>query len=231
MTAETKILLVDNDYAYASESMEFLEQKGYKVWLALSAQKAKEIIQSITPDIIFLEVDLADSNGIELCTELRKKSHLNNTFIAFQSKQSDNFIQISALNAGADDYLIKPVSSRLLLSKINSYTRRLVPGPVTSRNAENKIDQLIIDHEKYVVYKGDKELELPKKQFEILWLMYRNPRKVFSREDLKNELWEDPNTVNNRTIDVHIKKLREIIGDRFIKTIKGVGYKLDHASL
>lgn len=231
MKAETKILIVDNDYASASDQVEFLNQKGLATSLALSAQKAKEILQHSNPDIIFLEVELSDSNGIELCQEMRKRPHLKKTIIAFQSKQSDNFIQISALNAGADDFLVKPVTGHLLLSKINSYLRRLGPLPILSKNGSNSTEELVIDPEKYVVYKGSEELELPRKQFEILWLMYRNPRKVFSREDLKNEIWNDPNVVNNRTIDVHIKKLREIIGDKFIKTIKGVGYKLNQTSL
>lgn len=228
MTSETKILIIDNEYGIASDLVEFLTNKGYKTRLALSAIKAKEILQNFTPDVILLEVELSDSNGIDLCAELRKKPHLKNTFIAFLSKQSDNFIQISSLNAGADDYLIKPVSSHLLLSKLLSYQRRISPLPIFSKNGNNQTEELIIDPEKYVVYKGNKELELPRKQFEILWLMYRNPRKVFTRDDLKNEIWSDPKDVNNRTIDVHIKKLREIIGDKFIKTIKGVGYKLDH---
>lgn len=231
MSSETKILLIDNDYGFASDLIEFLEKKGFKTWLALSAQKAKEILQTVTPDVILIELELSDSNGIDLCVEFRKKSHLKNTFIAFQSAQSDNFIQISALNAGADDFLVKPLNSHLLLSKINSYLRRISPQSIMSKNGNNQTEELIIDPEKYVVYKGTKELELPRKQFEILWLMYRNPRKVFSREDLKNEIWEDPKDVNNRTIDVHIKKLREIIGDKFIKTIKGVGYKLDHTHI
>lgn len=231
MNDETKILIVDNDYASASDQVEFLQQKGLSTTLALSAQKAREILQHINPEIIFLEVELIDSNGIELCQEIRKKPHLKKSIIAFQSKQSDNFIQISALNAGADDFLVKPVAGHLLLSKINSYLRRLGPSPILTKSGNNTTEELVIDPEKYVVYKGTVELELPRKQFEILWLMYRNPRKVFSREDLKNEIWNDPNQVNNRTIDVHIKKLREIIGNKFIKTIKGVGYKLDQTSI
>jgi two-component system alkaline phosphatase synthesis response regulator PhoP len=231
MSSETKILLIDNDYGFASDLIEFLEKKGFKTWLALSAQKAKEILQTVTPDVILIELELSDSNGIDLCQEFRKKSHLKNTFIAFQSAQSDNFIQISALNSGADDFLVKPLNSHLLLSKINSYLRRISPQSILSKNGNSQTEELVIDPEKYVVYKGAKELELPRKQFEILWLMYRNPRKVFSREDLKNEIWEDPKDVNNRTIDVHIKKLREIIGDKFIKTIKGVGYKLDNTHI
>lgn len=231
MGSETKILIIDNDYGYASDLTEFLQKKGFKTWLALSSLKAKEIIQTVTPDIILLEVELSDSNGIDLCMELRKKPHFKNTIIVFQSIQSDNFLQISALNAGADDFLVKPLNSHFILSKIHSYIRRASPQAVYSKSGNHVSDQLQIDPEKYVVYKGTKELELPRKQFEILWLMYRNPRKVFSREDLKNEIWEDPKNVNNRTIDVHIKKLREIIGDKFIKTIKGVGYKLDHHSV
>ena len=122
MSGEIKILIIDNDYGYASDLVEFLEKKGYKTSLALSSAKAKEIVQTVTPDIILLEVELSDSNGIELCAEFRKKPHLKSSMIVFQSKQSDNFIQISALNAGADDFLVKPVSTHLLLSKILSYS-------------------------------------------------------------------------------------------------------------
>lgn len=226
MDKKTEILLIDNDYASASDLQEFLVSKGFDVSLALSATKAKELIQLRTPTIVFIEIELSDSNGIDLCLELKKKKHLKNTYFIFLSSQSDNFLQISALNSGGDDYLIKPISHRLVLSKISSYLRRLHPSNAATLN-NIEPNQLFIDTEKYLVYKGKNELELPKKQFEILSLMYQNQRKVFSRDDLKKELWDNPSTVNNRTIDVHIKKLREIIGDSYIKTVKGVGYKFD----
>lgn len=225
MKNETQILIIDNDYAEAEDLKEFLESKNYKVSLSLSVSKAKEILLKTTPSIIFMEVEIGEQNGLDLCFELRKKMNLNKIIIVFHSHQSDNFIQISALNAGADDYLVKPISQRLLLSKIQSYLRRIDPQLIQqSLQGDNK---LIIDTEKYLVVKGNKELSLPKKQFEILHLMYQNPKKVYSREDLKLKLWNHPEEVNNRTIDVHIKKLREIIGDHYIKTVKGVGYKLD----
>lgn len=228
MDNEIQILIIDNDYAEAEDLKDFLESKNFKVAFSLSVSKAKEIIQKTNPSIIFMEVEIADQNGIDLCSELRNKLHLNNSIIVFLSHQSDNFIQISALNSGADDYLVKPVSQRLLLSKISSYLRRIDPMAMIQNNMG--ANKLIIDNEKYLVVKGNEELSLPKKQFEILNLMYQNPKKVYSREDLKIKLWDNPEEVNNRTIDVHIKKLREIIGDHYIKTIKGVGYKLDFTS-
>lgn len=229
MQNEIEILIIDNDYSEAEDLKEFLENKEFTVSLCLSVTKAKEILQRITPSIILIEVEIGEQNGIEFCKELRQKSHLKNVVIVFHSEQGDNFIQISALNAGGDDYLVKPVSHRLLLSKINSYLRRFDPEVIQqSLNGNNR---LIIDTEKYLVVKNNEELSLPKKQFEILNLMYQNPKKVYSRDDLKNKLWANPKEVNNRTIDVHIKKLREIIGDHYIKTIKGVGYKLDFSIL
>lgn len=219
------ILFIDNDLDHVEKMKELLEQNGYTVYFALSVSKGIELFNKHQPKVLFLEVDLPEQDGIEVCNELRKNNRNQLLYIVFLSKRNDTYIQISAYNAGADDFLFKPVSERLLLTKIKSYFRRTVLSSHESSIIGNPV--MKIDFEKYLVLIGDNEIELPKKEFEIITLLFNNPRKVFSRDEIKNKIWGHNGDVKNRTIDVHVKKLREKIGDRFIKTIKGVGYKLD----
>lgn len=219
------ILFIDNDLDHVEKMKDLLEQNGYTVYFALSVSKGLELFGKHQPKLLFLEIDLPEQDGIEVCNELRKNNRNQLLYIVFLSKRNDTYIQISAYNAGADDFLFKPVSERLLLTKIKSYFRRASVTNHETTIVGNPV--MKIDFEKYLVLIGDNEIELPKKEFEIITLLFNNPRKVFSRDEIKNKIWGHNGDVKNRTIDVHVKKLREKIGDRFIKTIKGVGYKLD----
>jgi two-component system, OmpR family, alkaline phosphatase synthesis response regulator PhoP len=222
---DSRILIIDSDYGFASNLKEILEKNGFaNVTLTLSAQKGLEYARNFHPAIVFLEVDLPVTDGIEVCTELRKISQMNQSFIVFISTQEDKYIQMTALNSGADDYLIKPVSERLFLSRVNAYLRRL---QFVIRNGSKNASSLRMDFEKYLVIRNNEEVELPKKEFEILTLLFKNPRKVFSRQEIQDEIWGEEH-VKSRTIDVHIKNLREKIGGHFIRTVKGVGYKLEY---
>jgi two-component system alkaline phosphatase synthesis response regulator PhoP len=223
---DCKILIIDNDYGYASELKEWLQKNNLAAQFALSASKALEIARTALPEIIFLEVDLPETDGLELLQELKKLNGLKNSFMVFLSNRNDNYVQIMAYNNGADDYVIKPVNERVLLSKINAYLRRLGINYNHVKNY-NGIN-LKIDFEKYLIYKNNQEIELPKKEFEILSLLFKSPKKVFTREEIKKQIWGMDDAVKFRTIDVHVKKLREKIGDNLIKTIKGVGYKLEY---
>jgi two-component system alkaline phosphatase synthesis response regulator PhoP len=223
---EQKILLIDNDYGFVSDIKELLEKNGFQVFLALSSQKGMELARTHFPSLILLEVDLPEMDGLEICRELRKISAFHGSYIVFLSSRNDNYIQILAYNTGADDFLMKPISERLLLSKVGAYFRRIESSSGTSEKRQGP-PVLRIDYEKYLIIKDKREIELPKKEFEILSLLYKNPRRVFSRDEIKQRIWGDDDSIKNRTIDVHVKKLREKIGDELIKTIKGVGYKLD----
>lgn len=224
--SEPSILIVDKDYGFASDTKDFLVKNEFKVNLALSFQKGLELALKHIPVLIICELDLPERDGVEFCRELRSVGLMRQSYFMLLSSRNDNFVQILAYNSGADEFLTKPISERLLLSKIQAIFRRLESGsgPV---NNELMGDHLRIDFERYLAIRGTREIELPKKEFQILTLLYKNPKRVFSRDEIKNEIWEDSADVKSRTIDVHVKKLREKIGEGLIKTIKGVGYKFD----
>lgn len=220
------VLIIDNNYGFASELKEWLEKNGIPTQYALSASKALEIVRATLPEIILLEVDLPETDGLELLQELKKISGLKNSFIVFLSERNDNYVQIMAYNNGADDYVTKPVNERVILSKIHAYLRRL--GINSNQIKNHKGVNLNIDFDRFLIYRNNEEIELPKKEFEILSLLFKSPKKVFTREEIKKQIWGTHDDVKFRTIDVHVKKLREKIGDNLIKTVKGVGYKLEY---
>lgn len=222
----SSILIIDHNYGFASDIKEFLEKNDFSVHLALSSQKGAELALKHLPALILCEVDLPDKDGIELCREFRNIGLLKPSYIIMLSERNENFLQITAYNSGADDFLAKPLSERLLLSKIQSICRRLGSGNMKAFQSQSE-NGLHIDFERYIAIRGENEIELPKKEFQILTLLYKHPRKVFSRDEIKSEIWGDDDEVKSRTIDVHVKKLREKIGGDLIKTIKGVGYKFD----
>lgn len=200
-----------------------LEKQDFRVLSVNSLADALKLVTNFVPQLVFIELDLPDSNAVEACSELKQQPGLALTYFVVFSEQNDNYIQVTSLNSGADDYLVKPVNERWLVSKVNSYFRRM---NLLKEDTTNGKVSLKIDFDKYVVLKNQREIELPRKEFEILSLLYRNPKKVYSRDDIKREIWGEGDKLNARTIDVHIRKLREKIGEEVIKTIKGVGYKL-----
>lgn len=224
-----KILLVDDE----PDILEFisynLKKAGYDVSLAQTGKQAVEIARKIIPHLILLDVMMPEMDGIETCEELRSYPELQNTIIAFLTARNEDYSQIAGFEAGADDYISKPIKPKVLQSRIKALLKRFfepvtpVISPVTEKTTSK--NELIIDKERYVVLKNNKELSLPKKEFELLALLVSKPDKVFTRDDIFNIVWGDNIIVGDRTIDVHIRKLREKIGNRYIKTIKGVGYK------
>lgn len=224
--SDKRILIIDSDYGFVSDLKDILEKNYSQVYFAMSFQKGIEIAIKVIPDLIICEVDLPDRDGLEFCKEVRSIGILRSGYFLLLSSRSDNFLQIHAYNTGVDEFMVKPVSERLLLSKVQSVFRRadqLIAGSPMAASSTS----LRIDFERYVAVRSDKEIELPKKEFEILTLLYKSPKRVFSREEIKREIWGESDDVKYRTIDVHVKKLREKIGDDLIKTIKGVGYKFD----
>ena len=223
MSAE-KILLVDDE----PDIIEFLgynlTKEGYDVTTTTSGKEAIEIAQRINPDLIILDVMMPEMDGIETCQEIRGIESIKNTLIAFLSARGEDYSQVAGFDAGADDYITKPIKPRLLVSRVKAILRRKSGGEETASLKESGIK---IDRERYLVYKEGEEFTFPKKEFELLALLVSKPGKVFTREVILESVWGEEVIVGDRTIDVHIRKLREKLGDHYIKTIKGVGYKFE----
>ena len=183
-----------------------------------------EIAEKQNPDLIILDVMMPEMDGIETCSEMRKISKLKNTLIAFLSARNEDYTQIAGFDSGADDYITKPVKPKVLVSRVKALLRRA--GDKTESNII-EVGGLQIDREKYLVRKDNEELIFPRKEFELLALLASKPGRVFTREEILNKVWGGDVIVGDRTIDVHIRKLREKLGDDFIKTVKGVGYKFE----
>jgi two-component system, OmpR family, alkaline phosphatase synthesis response regulator PhoP len=221
-----KILLVDDEPDITEFLGYNLKQEGFKVFIANNGKDAVKIAKEILPHIIVLDVMMPGIDGMETCAELRKIPSLRNTLIMFLTARGEDYSQIAGLDAGADDYITKPIKPRVFVSRINALLRRYQseqhPGksPLT-------IEGLIIDQERYLVIKDNKEIILPRKEFELLLVLASRPNKVFNRDEIFARIWGNDVIVGERTIDVHIRKLREKIGIDNIKTVKGVGYKFE----
>jgi len=225
-TKKYKILLVDDE----PDILEFLsyniEKEGFEVFTAQNGREALEVARKHIPHLIILDVMMPEMDGIETCDIIRQDKNLKNVIIAFLTARSEDYSQIAGFEAGADDYIAKPVKPKVLISRIKALLKRYKSDELIE-NKTNIIGKsgLIIDREKYIVIKDNNELNLPKKEFELLALLLSKPDKVFTRDEIYSSVWGDSIIVGDRTIDVHIRKLREKIGDDHIKTIKGVGYK------
>ena len=219
-----KILLVDDD----PDILEFLsynlEKEGYDVYTANNGNEAIEKAKEVTPDLIILDVMMPELDGIETCTEMRKIDSLKNTIITFLTARNEDYSQVVGLEAGADDYIVKPIKPKVLNSRVKALLRRNRETEVANRI---EVGNLIIDKDRYVVIQNGDEFNMPKKEFELLAFLISKPGKVFTREEILNVIWGDDVIVGDRTIDVHIRKLREKIGSSYIKTVKGIGYKFE----
>lgn len=218
-----KVLVVDDEEPIRELLRYNLEKNGYEVKTAADGFEALEIAGKFTPHVVLLDVMMPRMDGVETCRHLRENPALEKTFIVFLTARSEEYSEVAAFDVGADDYITKPIKPRALMSRINALFRRdskkNTPSDVIS------IRHLIIDRGSYTVKINGREISLPKKEFELLYFLAQNPNKVFSREDLLQNIWGADVYVLARTVDVHIRKVREKIGDDFITTIKGVGYK------
>jgi two-component system alkaline phosphatase synthesis response regulator PhoP len=220
-----KILLVDDEPDIIDLISYNLEKEGYDIKSADNGRDAIQIAKDFIPDLILLDVMMPEMDGIETCVELREIETLNSSIIAFLTARGEDYSQIAGFDAGADDYISKPIKPRVLLSRIPALLRRKGNSQSSSLTAE--VGGIVIDKEKYLVLKDGEELNLPKKEFELLALLISKPGRVFTREVILNTVWGNDVVVGDRTIDVHIRKLREKIGSDYIKTVKGVGYKFE----
>ncbi|MDO3641110.1 MAG: response regulator transcription factor [Mucilaginibacter sp.] len=225
-SAKQKILIVD-DEPDILELIEYnLKKEGYQVFLARNGQEAVAEAKRSLPDLIVLDIMMPKMDGIEACRIMRTMPEFKNTFMVFLTARSEEYSEIAGFNVGADDYIAKPIKPRALVSRINAILRRNAPAEDVADN-KLEIGDLVIDREAYLVYKAGQKVVLAKKEFELLYLLASKPGKVYTREVILKNIWEDSVVVTNRTIDVHIRKLREKLGDDCVATVKGVGYKFE----
>ena len=221
-----KVLIVD-DEPDILEVIEYnLLKEDYAVIKASNGKMALEKAVSEKPQLILLDIMMPELDGIEVCRELRTKREFDNTIIAFLTARNEDFTQVQGFDVGGDDYITKPIKPRILISRIKALLRRTVKADVPSGKVT--YGDLSIDEEKYLVYVKGQPISLAKKEFELIQLLASKPGKVFTRQEIFNKIWGMDVIVGDRTIDVHIRKIREKIGEEFIKTIKGIGYKFDH---
>ena len=224
-SSDYTILLVDDE----PDILEFigynLRKEGFQVYTANNGKQAITMAEEIHPHLILLDVMMPEMDGIETCEELRKHTTLSNTLIAFLTARGEDYSQIAGFDAGGDDYITKPIKPKVLISRVKALLKRV--DFVISKDTEGAevAAGIQIDRERFVVVNNGEEITLPKKEFELLALLYSRPQKVFTRDEIFSSVWGDNIIVGDRTIDVHIRKLREKIGENYIKTVKGVGYK------
>lgn len=224
--ADARILVVDDE----PDILEFvgynLEKEGYQVHQATNGSEAYSLAQKLNPHLILLDIMMPEMDGVTACHRFRSDRNFENTIIAFLTARHEEYSEIAGFSAGADDYIHKPISPRLLNTRVKALLRR---HKNLSKREETMltVDNLMLDREKYEVRIDDIPVDLARKEFEILWLLAEKPGKVFSRDEIYRSVWGSDVIVGNRTIDVHVSKLRNKLGDQFIKTIKGIGYKIE----
>ena len=220
-----KVLVVDDEEPILELLKYNLEKQGYEVKTASDGQMAVDIARKFHPDLVLLDIMMPKMDGVEACRQLRAMPDLANTFIVFLTARAEEYSEVAAFDVGADDYILKPIKPRALMSRISALFRR--ESKKKSEAAQIKIGNLLIDRTSYTIKADGKEINLPKKEFELLYFLAQNPNKVFSRDDLLQNIWGTDVYVLARTVDVHIRKVREKIGDDYISTVKGVGYKFN----
>jgi two-component system alkaline phosphatase synthesis response regulator PhoP len=220
-----KILVVDDEGDILELLKYNLVKEGYDVKVASDGIKGVDIARSFIPDLIILDIMMPKQDGVETCRQIREIPELVNTFVIFLTARSEEYSEVAAFDMGADDYITKPIKPRALVSRINAMFRR--DTKQTKDSSQITVDNLVIDRSSYTVFLGDEKINLPKKEFELLHFLAKNPSKVFSRDELLQNIWGTDVYVLARTVDVHIRKVREKIGEGYISTVKGVGYKFE----
>lgn len=221
-----KILVVDDEPDIVELIAYNLKREGYQVYTAANGQEAVTTAKKVMPDLIILDVMMPKMDGIEACRIMRAMPEFKSTFMVFLTARSEEYSEIAGFNVGADDYIAKPIKPRALLSRINAILRRNMQND-EALDEKLEVKNLVIDREAFLVFKSGEKIVLAKKEFELLYLLASKPGKVYTREAILKNIWEDSVVVTNRTIDVHIRKLREKIGEGYVATVKGVGYKFE----
>ena len=223
------ILIIDDELDIRVLLKYNLEKEGYLVREAANGKDGIEIASHIIPDLILLDVMMPDMDGIETCEKIKKIDKLNNSMICFLTARGEDYSQIAGFDAGADDYITKPIKPKVLVSRINALLRRKSDSKTSfgSDSGTSKDSGIVIDREKYLVIKEGQVITLPRKEFELLALLMSKSGNVFLRDEIMDKVWGNEVVVGDRTIDVHIRKLRKKLGDQYIQTVKGVGYKFE----
>jgi two-component system alkaline phosphatase synthesis response regulator PhoP len=221
---DVKVLLVDDEVDVLDFMKYNLEKEGFWVYTAKDGFEAIQLAKKMLPNLIILDLMMPRMDGIEACREMRAIPELKNTIITFLTARDEDYSQIAGFEVGADDYITKPIKPRVFISRIRALLRRLETGDEKGRVTAGDIT---IDRERYVIVKSGQEISLPRKEFELINLLASKPGRVFKREEILSKVWGNETIVGDRTIDVHIRKLREKLGDDYFKTIKGIGYKFE----
>lgn len=227
MAKDIKILIVEDEKDIVEFLKYNLEKEGYILQTAYDGKEGYEVAVKFLPDLILMDIMMPHVDGIELCQKLREEPQFEKTIIAFLTARSESFTQIAALDAGGDDFIPKPVKPNVLKSKIRALLRRLPSEAISEQDNVMTFGELKIDPESFSITIRGEVITLAKKEFELLRLLVSKPGKVFKRQEILNKVWGNEVIVGDRTIDVHIRKLREKIGSSYIKTLKGVGYKFN----
>jgi two-component system alkaline phosphatase synthesis response regulator PhoP len=225
MAAKQKVLVVDDELDILEMLKYNLEREGYDVQTASDGEMALRLAPQFLPDVILLDIMMPKLDGVETCRQLRTQADLADTYIIFLTARSEEYSEIAAFEVGADDYLTKPIKPRALMSRINALFRRELKKSNQSAHDLVEIADLKIDKSSYTLEKNNELIALPKKEFELIYFLAQNPNKVYSREEILKHIWGQDVYVLARTVDVHIRRIREKIGDDYIRTVKGVGYK------
>ena len=222
-----RILLVDDEQDLIDLLKYNLEKEGFEIYSALNGREAVAKAKEIVPALILMDVMMPEMDGMEACREIREIPECANTIIAFLTARNEDYSQLAGFDSGGDDYIPKPIKPRILISKVKAWLKRTeIAGAMPSAEVLSN-GGIVIDKDKYLVTKGTEVFQLPKKEFELLALLVSAPGRVFTRDYILNYVWGNDVIVGDRTIDVHIRKLREKLGDELFKTIKGVGYKFE----
>jgi two-component system alkaline phosphatase synthesis response regulator PhoP len=223
-----KTILIIDDEDDIREILDYnLRKEGFNVLQASNGKEGIKMAEKHTPDLIVLDVMMPEMDGIEVCEQIRLLPNTENIRICFLTARSEDYSQIAGFDAGGDDYVAKPIKPKVLISRIKAILRRDESRNQDKTDALVDSSSIIIDRERYVVIKDGKDIQLPRKEFELLALLVSKPGKVFERDLILDTVWGKDIVVGNRTIDVHIRKLREKIGDTYIQTVKGIGYKFN----
>jgi two-component system alkaline phosphatase synthesis response regulator PhoP len=222
-----KILVVDDEQDILELIRHSLNKEGFEVHIAMNGQQAIEKAKQIIPDLILMDVMMPIMDGMEACRQLKEDPTTKNISIVFLTARSEEFAELAGFEAGADDYVAKPIRSRVLLSRIKALLRRQNGSSPREESQKIEFGNLVIDREKFVIQYNGKSLQFPRKEFELLSFLASKPGRVFSRDEILENVWGNEVLVVDRTIDVHVRKIREKLDDKFIYTVKGVGYKFE----
>ncbi|MCU0428515.1 MAG: response regulator transcription factor [Cytophagaceae bacterium] len=223
MSKKNRILIADDEQDILDMLQYILEKEGYEVKVATNGPMALSLAKEFQPRLILLDIMMPLMDGIETCRQIRQTEELKETFIIFLTARSEEYSEIAAFESGANDFIVKPIKPRALVSRLSSYFRK----ETIKKSSILSFNELVIDKQSYTVSVAGKKINLARKEFELLFFLCQNPNKIFNRDDILRRVWGSDVYVVSRTVDVHIRKIREKIGEKYIATIKGIGYKFE----